>query len=472
MTDDNQVASKRLVIGTITYMLGNLTSKILQILILPIITAALSTAEYGYYDLLVTTISLVTPVVTFQMIEGMFRFMFDATEEEQKMTVSTVTAFLVCGCFFLATIFLILGVAVPVVKYPILIYLNYVSSMVFNYMQKLARCQQKNRQFATSGVINTIVMLGCQAFLLIVLHLGVEGMLVANAVSYLVASLYLGLQLHIRQWLSCKYISITKFIELFKYSAPLIPNSVGWWVVASSDRYVITGFLGTSFNGIYSIAGKFSQMLTFVTTVFQLAWQESAIMEERSDKRDKFYTETFNTYMKLLMGAYLIILPLIKLLIPILLADSYQIGYLYNPVLLIGAVFSAFSQFYGSAYLVFKKTGGAFYTTVVAAVVNVLIGVGLIQWIGLFAPALGTAVAFFVQWILRAHQMKDYFKVKIDKKSLVVLLVCMGVVSIAYYCHGTILQIVMFLLGTAVFLAVNKEVVATTIDKIRHKVRG
>ena len=168
-------ASSRLINGTLVYMIGNMTSKILQMLILPIITAALVTSEYGYYDLLVTTISLVTPIITFQMIEGMFRFMFNTSEEEQKKTVSTVTAFLLGGFVVLGGVIAILHLVVPEVQYPVLIFLNYVSSIIFNYMQKLARCQQKNKQVAISGVINTIVMLGCQALFLVVFKMGVDG---------------------------------------------------------------------------------------------------------------------------------------------------------------------------------------------------------------------------------------------------------------------------------------------------------
>ena len=121
-------ASSRLINGTIVYMIGNMTSKILQMLILPIITAALVTSEYGYYDLLVTTISLVTPIITFQMIEGMFRFMFNTSEEEQKKTVSTVTAFLLGGGVVLGGIIAILHLVVPEVQYPVLLFLNYVST--------------------------------------------------------------------------------------------------------------------------------------------------------------------------------------------------------------------------------------------------------------------------------------------------------------------------------------------------------
>lgn len=460
-------ADKRLVKGTVVYMIGNLSSKILQMLILPIITASLVTSQYGYYDLIVTTISLVTPIVTLQTIEGMFRYMFNCSEDDKKKTVSTVTAFLICGVAVLAGIICMLHIVLPAIQYPVLIFLNYASNITFNFTQKLARCQQKNRQFAVSGVVNTIVMLACQALTLLVFKMGVDGMLIANAVSYFAASLYLAFFLNVKQWFSRSSIDSSKFKELLKYSMPLVPNSIVWWVVASSDRYVITWFLGPSMNGIYSIAGKFSQLLTFITTVFQLAWQESAIMEESSQQRDKFYTRTFNTYMKLLLGGYLVVLPFIKIIIPILLDESYQLGWLYNPVLLIGAIFSAFSQFYGSAYLVFKKTGGAFTTTIVAAVINIVIGVGLIRWFGLFAPALGTAVSFGVQWILRVHQMREYFKVKIDLKSLAVLLLFGLFTTTIYYIGNMPFQIAAMLVGVVVFITMNKDMVNLILKKTK-----
>lgn len=464
----NVSASKRLATGTMVYMIGNLMSKVLQMLILPIITAALKTSEYGYYDLIVTTINLVTPVITFQMIEGMFRFMYDGTDDDKKSTVSTVTAFLIGGGVALAIFVFTGSLIIDSLQYPVLIYLNYISSIAFTYMQKLARCQQKNQQFAISGVLNTIVMLTTQALTLLVFHMGVDGMLIANFVSYIIAAVYLMFFLDIRHWLGIKYVNKTIFTKLLKYSAPLIPNSICWWLVSSSDRYVITYFLGTAANGIYSIAGKFSQMITFATSVFQLAWQESAIMEENSESRDKFYSDTFNTYMKLLLGGYLVILPFIKIIMPVLVSSEYQVGYLYNPILLLGAILSAFSQFYGSAYLVFKKTSGALSTTVIAAIINILIGIGLTPVIGLFAPALRTAVAFGVQWLMRMYQMKSYFKVNIDLKTLLLLLICVGIETVGYYYHKEYVQLILFVLGTGVCLKVNWNLVDSVLRKIKN----
>lgn len=462
-------ASKRLATGTVVYMIGNLMSKILQMLILPIITVSLVTTEYGYYDLIVTTISLATPIVTCQIIEGMFRYMFNSNLEEQRRTVSTVTVFLGGSFVICAGALFAFKMVVPSLQYPVLIFLNYVSAIIFNYTQKLARCRQKNLQFAFAGVIHTAVMLATQALTLICFHMGVDGMLIANFASYIVASIYLSFYLDLKKWINIKEFDKNTFTNLIKYSLPLVPNSICWWLVSSSDRYIITFFLGAAANGVYSIAGKFSQLLTFATSVFQLAWQESAIIEENSKERDLFYTNTFNTYMKLLLGGYLVILPFIRLIMPVLVAESYLEGYLYNPILLLGAILSAFSQFYGSAYLVFKKTGGAFSTTVIAAIVNIAIGVLLTPKLGLFAPALGTAVSFGVQWLIRMWQMRNYFKVKIDKKSLIIIMSFVVMVTAVYYSENIHLQILSMVIGTIVCLLVNRQMIGTILKKVGVK---
>ena len=173
--------------------------------------------------------------------------------------------------------------------------------------------------------------------------------------------------------------------------------------------------------------------------------------------------------MRLLMGGYVVVLPFIKIIMPFLLSESYRSGYIYNPVLLAGAVFSAFSQFYGSAYLVFKKTGGAFSTTVVAAFVNVMIGIGLIKYIGLFAPALGTMVSFMVQWLLRTYQMREYFKVKIHKKDFSILLMLMIISTWVYYLNNVMVNVVSFAMGVVIFMCFNRSFVKPVIDKLLNR---
>lgn len=468
----NQNASARLAKNTVIYMIGNLGSKILQVLILPLLTAVLLTEEYGYYDLIVTTINLITPIATLQLVEAMFRYLFGGSEEEKRVTISSVTAALVVGMTILAAVIALIQMFGIDLKYPFLIYLNYITNILFDYMQKIARCQQRNSLVAVSGVINTSVMLAVEAMALLVFKMRVDGMLLANCVSYFVAVLYLEYKLRIEEYLSIAAVNVKRVKELLKYSLPLVPNSVCWWVVSACDRYVISFFLSISANGIYSIAGKFSQMLSMITSVFQMAWQESSIIESDKATRDEFYTKTFDSYMRFLLSGYVVLLPIIRLAMPFLVAEEYRIGYLYNPLLLLGAVFSAFSQFYGSAYLAFKKTGGALSTTIIAAIINVTVGACLISKIGLYAPALGTTCAFLAQWLLRANQMKDYFRVKINTKVLSFVAPTMIVYYALYYKDSVVLHLTMLLVASIVFCTVNREMIRKILATVKKKVKS
>ena len=461
-------ANARLAKNTIIYLIGNAGSKLLQMLFLPIITALLSTAEYGYYDLIVASINLVTPVVTFQITEAMFRNLFYGTDDEKKNVLSSVAAFITGGVVCLAIVMVAMVWCELPIQYPVLVFLNYFSNICFTYLQKVVRSEQHNSVVATAGVINTAVMLAVQAFTLMVLGMRADGMLIANFVSYFVAALYMEKTAKLRKRISLRCIDTHQLWTMFKLALPLVPNSVCWYFVSAGNSYLITTLVSAAANGVYAIANGFSQMLTFVTGVFQMAWQESSIIESSSKERDAFYSATFNSYMKLLLSAYIVLLPFIRLVMPVLVSESFRDGYIYVPVLLASAVFAAFSQFYGSAYLTFKRTGGAFITTLVAAIVNCGICIALIGHIGLFAPAFGSAIAFAVQWLIRIRQMSDYFRVKINAKALSFLLLCAAISCLSFYLCGSVVQLIVFVCGLGVAVYANRSLVKKVLAKIRR----
>ena len=74
---------------TMTYFLGNILTKILTFLLIPIYTKYLSTEMFGYYDLSVSVITLVIPIIFFQIWDGMFRFIYDYKEQKDKQKIIT-----------------------------------------------------------------------------------------------------------------------------------------------------------------------------------------------------------------------------------------------------------------------------------------------------------------------------------------------------------------------------------------------
>ena len=68
-------------VGLLT--LSNFGSKILVFLLVPIYTRLLSTEEYGIYDIYLTTITLLIPVLSLNIVEAVMRFALDRKIEKK-----------------------------------------------------------------------------------------------------------------------------------------------------------------------------------------------------------------------------------------------------------------------------------------------------------------------------------------------------------------------------------------------------
>ena len=65
----------------------------------------------------------------------------------------------------------------------------------------------------------------------------------------------------------------------------------------------------------------------------------------------------------------------------------------YTPVLIIATYFYCFSQFFGSIYVAKKNAKNMSITTTMAAIINIVINLILIQQIGVLAAVLSTLIA-------------------------------------------------------------------------------
>lgn len=466
-------ASDKLIKGTTVYMIGNITSKLMQVVLLPIITGILLTKEYGYYDLVITTGSLLLPFITLQLTEALFKFLLKSDKKEKKSIVSTVASYLLVGIALLAIVLFILDKTTNIIQYPILIFLHYATLTIFTFYQKMARSLQKNKAFAISGVLHTFTIILTEIILLLGFKMRIEALLLAHIISNIVCILYLEYVIVARKMISVNAVSGRTLKGLLKFSIPLVPNSVSWWFINSVNTYFVAFYLDVGSNGVYSVANKFPQLLTFVTSVFQMAWQESAIIESDSEERKKFYSDVFNTYVRLLLTALIVVLPFVKIFVPYLIDEKYLGGIPIIPILLFGVVFTSFSQFYGVGYFAFNKTTGALSTTLLAAAINVVICIGLLPSIGLFAPALGTLFAYLVQWIYRMYQMRSYFIIKIDWKTFFLFGLIVAVYMIMFYIiNNNYIQAILFLLACFIFLFANKSLIIDFLSKIFVKVKN
>ena len=74
--------------NTMLLSIGTLMTNILQFVMVPLFSSWLTTAEYGTFDLCVTYVSLVLPIVNLASGEAVFRYSIECEGNERKKFIS------------------------------------------------------------------------------------------------------------------------------------------------------------------------------------------------------------------------------------------------------------------------------------------------------------------------------------------------------------------------------------------------
>ena len=430
---------KELVKKTGIYAVGNLGAKVLSYVMVLVYSYFILPDEMGYYDLIITTVAMIQPLVIFQMNDGIYRFLAERKDKNSLATVGTGVKFLVLTTLFTEFVFFII-------------------SFFYHF------------EYAFTGVLNSAVMLVYEIIGLMFLKQGVKALLISKVVAnYICIILLFIVQKELRESIKEKFDKKI-FKELLRYSAPLVPNTICWWIVNASDRYIILYFLGTSYNGIYSMATKFPTVLTTLTSIFYLAWQEAAIKEYDTPDRDSFFSNIFKKYYVLLFTLGICAIPATKLVIELLVSSDYKSAWMYTGFLYLGAIFSALCSFLGLGYQISKQTERSLFTTVFAAILNVVINIVLIRVIGLQAASFSTFAAYLFLFIIRLKHTERYYKLSVGWKEFITLFaISLALILFVWSVNDIAIIIVATLACIVLLIYKNKYLVSPVIRKVLHK---
>ena len=92
----------------------------------------------------------------------------------------------------------------------------------------------------------------------------------------------------------------------------------------------------------------------------------------------------------------------------ILLADSYFESFKFVPILVIATVFSTLVSFLGSVYFVEKKSVFSMLTSLVGALINVVLNFIMIPDHGAIGAAVATLISYVAVYVVRAMDTKRF----------------------------------------------------------------
>lgn len=457
--------SERLIKSTLIFAVGTFGSKVLVMLIIPFCTHYIDTVGMGTYDLIYTASELLKTTAVLCIPEALFRWIVEKTDNYESMLSTWVALFLGLILFFSAAYWAVW--AIVGFRDSLILYSMICTGALYLGIQFGVRGVHRNKLFAVQGILYAVVLCFVSYILVVPLSMGYFGMLLGILSATIATSIFcIAMSPELRK-VHIRYISFVDMRKMLRYAVPLIPNQVSWWCITSLGRFAIATFLGVAANGVYAVASRFPSAVTMLSTIFQQAWQEQAVLEYSSKDRDMFFTRVFSSLARVLSSALLVLLPATAAFILLFTDSAYHSAKDLTSVLYIGALFSAFSSFFGTLYMCSVKTEGAASTTIVGAVIAAILNISLVVPLGLLGVGVAVTISQFAVWVVRIIQTKKYACIDVPWSTLLPLLIAIAfqavVISIT---SSLVVLLTLMIAGCVAFALLNKDLVAKTLSTI------
>lgn len=442
---------KELIKNTGIITIGRVCTQMISFFLLPLYTAVFSTTEYGVVDLFNTIVALLVPILTIQIEQALFRFLIDARDSDEDKTrlITSAFMFVLGGILIYSVIFMCIAPFVTN-EYKYYLLINVLASILSTLMLQVARGLGHNKQYSIGSFIVASFTVMLNVLFIVILKLGVAGMFLAIFIANMLAALYLLLSKKTYKYIVPKMFSQKLLKAMCKYAAALIPNAISWWVINVSDRTIISSVLSVGSNGIYAAANKFSGMYINAYNIFNIAWTESAAIHINDLDKDEYFSKTINTALKVFACFALLIIGATPFVFPLLINSKFIDAYNQIPLLMLSSLFNVGVGLISAIYVAMKRTKDISKTSFFAAVINIVVNLLLIKYIGLYAASISTAAAYLTMFIYRAIDCRKYVKLKLNINMMVTILIAFALTFIMYYININWLNIVM-LISIAVF---------------------
>lgn len=107
-------------------------------------------------------------------------------------------------------------------------------------------------------------------------------------------------------------------------------------------------------------------------------------------------------------------------------SDDYYGAWIYIPLLIVAAVFYAFSGYLGSVYSALQKTSHDMWTSLIGSIVNIIITYYGVKILGIFGAVIGTVISYYLCYFLRKIDIGRFsIKTSFERSNYVNILLVM-----------------------------------------------
>lgn len=400
----------------LVYGLGGVISKIVPLIMVPIVTRLMPSSDYyGLSDLSNTVVQFASALAIMGMYDAMYRMFFEKGDEEYKKSVCSTA--LVFTLFTSLAVFIVLVVLKEQIaqwffsdrKYAYIVYISAMATLVGatnSIISAPTRMQNKRKIFLITNTISPLISYAISIPMLLAGYYTIA-LPLAAVISGVTMELTFAVLNH--SWFDPRKFDFSLLKQLLVIAIPLLPNFLIYWVFNSCDKVMITNMIGIGAAGIYSVGSKLGHASQLIYTAFAGGWQYFAFSTMKEDNQVKSNSMIFEYLGIISFAATAFICALSYPIFKVLFTEQYLSGYIVAPYLFLAPLLQMLFQVACNQFIVVKKTWPNLFILSVGAIANIAINYFLIPVLGIEGASLATLFGYIVSdivCVIVLHKMK------------------------------------------------------------------
>lgn len=462
----------------LVYGLGGIISKIIPLIMVPIITRLMPNSDYyGISDLSNTVVSFGSALAVMGMYDAMYRMFFEKEEEIYKKKICSTAL-----CFTIATsitVFIIMLLTKYLIaqyffsdrRYAYVVYLSAMATLVGatnSIISAPTRMQNKRKVFLVTNTVSPILSYAISIPLLRAGHY-VLAMPLAAVISGITMETAFGVMN--RRWFNPKLFDITLLKQLLMIAVPLLPNFLIYWVFNSCDKVMISNMIGIGAAGIYSVGSKLGHASQLIYTAFAGGWQYFAFSTMKDEDQVESTSNIFEYLGILSFICTAFVFALAKPIYQLIFTGEYVSGYIISPYLFLAPLLQMLFQVAANQFLVVKKTWPNMLILSGGSLVNIVINYSLIPILGIEGAAIATLMGYIVSDIVGIIVLQKMKLMRIQTRFILasILMLCFVMTWRLFVKNNVVLSFVVALIISILMIFLYRKDVMRLMKNLNQK---
>lgn len=357
------------------YALAEAVGRSVSILLIPVYTRYLTSADYGILDLIDTSMSVLALLLGVRIGQALYYFYAKAEDAAGRDQVLS-------AAFFCSMLLMSVAVALnlldaswfsrklfgdPSAGFALrLAVVNLSLSVPIEFGLSRIRAANDTRAYMRAAIARTLAAASLNVLFLVGFRMGYIGILWSTFItSSALASFLL--------WRTLAPVRIT-FVwrpigAMFRYMLPLGLSGIAIFVVNFADRYFLNHYGTLSEVGIYSLAYRFGMSIVMLHGPFEMYWISQMHSIAAGEGGEKMYVR-LSTYLIFVLGAAALLLALfLRPLASVLVGPDFQDCVIYAPWIAAAYVLRAGASAFRNVFLLENRTDLDSKTTIASAMI-------------------------------------------------------------------------------------------------------